>query len=189
MLLMMPITLVNQAVVRFGLNEIAHIEIHWRRPHTLRMGEEIRNLGADDLLCIAGAEAGLHHCRRIDIDLELRVPTCQNVALEVRRDIHHEGEFSAVHHRNDVPFGYQFRRLPQRRKESMGNAARKLRLVLIDDGDGGIVQLLRTTSGLQCHGQRKCINNQSQEHEIAQETAQFLDAQPIDICGFSHGRP
>ena len=150
------------------------------------MGEEIRDLGADDLLRIAGAKARLHHRRRIDIDLKLGLASSQNVALEVRRDIDHEGEFSGVHRRNDVPFGDQLRRLEQRRKERMGDPARKLRVVLIDDGDRGIVKLLRIASRLQGHGQRKCINHQSQEHEIAQETAQFLDAQPIDVCGFSH---
>ena len=35
----------------------------------------------------------------------------------------------------------------------MGNSARKLRLVLVDDRDRGVVQLLRIASGLQGHRQ------------------------------------
>ena len=44
---------------------------------------------------------------------------------------------------NDVALGDRLRRLKQRRQESMRDAARQLGVVLVDDGDRGVVQLLR----------------------------------------------
>ena len=91
MLLMTAITLVNQAVVRFGLKAMLHIEIYRRQRHPLGMGEEIGDLGGDDLLGIAGAEPGLHHRGRIDVDLQPGLLSGQHIAFEIRRDIDHEG--------------------------------------------------------------------------------------------------
>ena len=48
------------------------------------------------------------------------------------------------------------------------------------------MKLLRIAPRLQGYRQRKGIGHQPQQHEIAQETAQLLDAQPIDVCGLSH---
>ena len=81
MLLMIAITLVNQAVVRLGLNAMRTSRIHRRQRDTLRMGDEIRDLGGDDLLRITGAKAGLHHRGRVDIDLEHRLASRQNVLV------------------------------------------------------------------------------------------------------------
>jgi len=43
------------------------------------MGEEIRYLGGDDLLRIARAKTRLHHCGRVDVDLESRVASGKNI--------------------------------------------------------------------------------------------------------------
>ncbi len=152
------------------------------------MREEIPDLVGNDLLRIAGTKPRLHHRGRIDVDLKLGLASRQHIALEIRRNIDHEGEFSGVHRGNDVSLGDQLRRLVQRRKEGMGDAAGKLGVILIDDRNRGIVQFLRIAPRLQGDGQRKRIGHQGQKDEIMQEAAQLLDAEPIDVCKLAHRR-
>ena len=180
-LLMIPITLVNHAVVMFGLNADPHVEIDRRQRNAFRMGEEVGDLGRDDLLRIAGPEARLHHRGRIDVDLQPGPASAENVPLEVRRDVDDERVSSLVHQRNDVAFGDHLRRLEQRRQERMRDPARELGVVLVDDGDRGVVQFLRIAPRLHDHGQREGIDDQPQQHVVVQEAAQFLDAEPIDV--------
>ena len=166
----------------------SHIEIDRRQRHTLLVGEEIGDLGGDNLLRIAGSQPRLYHRRRIDVDLQRGLPSPQDIALEVGGNVDHEGKFPAVHRRNDIPFLYQLRPLKQWRKERMRDSTRKRRLILVDDRDRRIVQLLRIASGLQDHGEGKCIDHKSQKHEIVQKAAQFLDAKPVDIFDLPHRR-
>ena len=77
--------------------------------------------------------------------------------------------------------------LEHRRQERVGDAPRKLGMILVDDGDRGVVQLLREAVRPHGHGEGEGIDHQPQEHEIAQETAQLLDAEPIDVRRFAHG--
>ena len=107
------------------------------------MGEEVRYLGGDDLLRIAGPKTRLHHRSRIDVDLDRGSASAQNIPLEVWRDVDHEGVSSAVHQGNDVPLGDRLRRLEVRRQERMCDSARELGVVLVDHSDRGVMQLLR----------------------------------------------
>ena len=72
MLLMMPMTLVNQAVVDVGVEGHADDELDRRQRRAFRAREKIADLGRDDLLRVAGADAGLHHRGRVDVDLDRR---------------------------------------------------------------------------------------------------------------------
>ena len=126
------------------------------------MGEEVRDLGRDDLLRVAGPEPRLHHRGRVDVDLKPGLASAEDVALKVRRDVDDERVSSLVHQGNDVPFGDQLRRLKQRRQERMRDSARELGVVLVDDGDRGVVQLLRIAPRLHDHGEREGIDDQTQ---------------------------
>ena len=103
-------TLVNHAVVTFGLKAMRTARLTGGGWRALRPRQEVGDLGRDDLLRIAGAEARLHHRRRIDIDLHRGLAAAEHIALEIRRDIEHERVLPGVHQRNDVALGDRPRR-------------------------------------------------------------------------------
>src|ERR1019366_1043157 len=103
------------------------------------MGQEVRYLGGDHLLRIARSKTRLHHCGRIDVDLESWLVSSKNISLKIRRDVDHEGVFSLVHEGNDIPLGNQLRQLEKRRIERMGDPARELGIVLVDDSDRSVM--------------------------------------------------
>ena len=91
-LLMMPMTLVNQAVVTLGLKAMRTTRLTGGDGRRLRVRERKSAISVvDDLLGVAGAEAGLHHGRGVDVDLQRRAAAGQHVALEVGRDVDDEG--------------------------------------------------------------------------------------------------
>jgi hypothetical protein len=163
-----------------------NVEIDRRQLYSLRMGEKIRHLGGDDLLGIAGPEAGLHHRGRIDVDLDRRLAPRKHILFEVGRDIDDEGVFSLVHQGHDILLDDLLRRLEVRRQERMGYAAREFRIVLIDECDRGVMQFLGIAPRLHDDRQRKRIDHKSQKHEIVQETPQFLDSEPEYVFSLAH---
>src|SRR5271170_6380419 len=62
-------------------------------------------------------------------------------------------------------------------------------MVLVDNGNRCVVHFLRTTLRLRNDGEGECINNQSQQHEIAHKATQFLGAEPEDIAEGLHRAP
>ena len=84
----------------------------------------------------------MHHRRRVNVDLQRWLAPREHVALEIRRDVDDERVTSGIHQRNDVALGDRPRRLKQRRQEGVSDAARKLRVIFVDDRDGGVVKLL-----------------------------------------------
>jgi hypothetical protein len=126
-LLMMPMTLVNHAVVTFGLNMI------WTTRLTgaaFRPRKKVPDLRADDLLGVAGTDPCLYHRGGIDIELHRRLAPAKDVALEVGRNVYDKGEPAGIHQRHDVPLGDGRRRLEVGREERMGDPARQLRMIL-----------------------------------------------------------
>jgi hypothetical protein len=132
-LLMMPITLVNHAVVTFGLNAMRTSRLTGRQRHAFRMGQEIGDLGRDDLLRVARPEARLHHRGRIDVDLDNRGGARRDVALEIRRDVDHEGVGPLFISGTISRSAISLRRLKQRRQERMGDSARQFGMILVDE--------------------------------------------------------
>jgi len=138
--------------------------------------DKILDLGHDDLLRIAGAKAGLDHGGGIDVDLDGRFAAAENIALEVRRDVDDERVSAGVHERHNISLRDRLRRLEVGRQERVNDAPRQFGLVFIDKCDGGVVQFLRITLRLRDDGKRECVDYQSQQHEIADEAADFLGA-------------
>src|SRR5690349_21136158 len=60
-------------------------------------------------------------------------------------------------------------------------------MILIDDGDRGIVQLLRIALRLRHHCDREGIDDESEQNPIAEEAAQLLRSEPEDIRKLAHG--
>lgn len=100
-LFMIPITLVNQAVVRFGLKAI-DVEIDCRKWPDLGTRKKVANLGGDNLLGIAGTDARLHQGGGIHVELEPRPASRKQVSLKIGRNVYHEGELAGVHQTLDV---------------------------------------------------------------------------------------
>src|SRR5258708_20355621 len=105
------------------------------------MGKKVRYRGGDDLLRIPGPKTRLHHRSRINVELDRGLASTQNIPLEVRRHVDHEGVSSAVHQGNDVPLGDQLRRLEVWRQERMPGSARELGAILVDDSDPSAMPL------------------------------------------------
>jgi hypothetical protein len=164
-----------------GVEGDAHGEIDRLERRALRVGDEVGDFRRHDLLRIAGPEARLHHRGRVDIDLKRGLAAGQDVALEIWRDVDHERVSTGVHQWDDVALGDPLRRLKERRQEGMSDPSRELRMVFIDDGDRRVVKLLREASRLHDDRKRERIDDEAQKDVIAQETPQFLEAQPIDV--------
>ena len=90
--LMMPMTLVNQDVVMFGLKAMRTSRLTGVAAVPSARERKSASSPVDDLLDVAGADAGLHHRGGIDVDLDRGVASGQHVALEVGRDVQDEGE-------------------------------------------------------------------------------------------------
>src|SRR5258708_39665766 len=97
------------------------------------MGKKVRYRGGDDLLRIPGPKTRLHHRSRINVELDRGLASTQNIPLEVRRHVDHEGVSSAVHQGTDLPLGAQLRRLEEWRQQPMRAAAPEYAVVLEAD--------------------------------------------------------
>ena len=95
------------------------------------------------MLDVSGADSGMDHHGRIDIDLYRRLPPGQDVALEMQRDIQDKGISSIIHQAVDVAQRNGLRRFEIRREiEAFDNVARKRRIIFVDDRDRPIVKFL-----------------------------------------------
>ncbi len=147
----------------------------------LRPRQVIGDLGRDDLLCVTGSEAGLHHRRGVDVELHRGPASGEDIAGEIGWDVDDERILSGIHQRYDVRFGDRLRRLEIGRQEGMRDPPRQFRVVFVDDRDRRVVHFLRMALRLRDNGQRERINDQPQQHEIAHKAAQFLGTEPIDV--------
>ena len=111
----------------------------------------------------------------------------QHVALEIRGDIEREGVEPGIHPGIHLGRRDQCRRQEVGRIEGVDDARGERRPVLVDDGDGRLVQGLRHRRGGGVDREREGVDDQHQHHRIAQQAAQFLDAEMEDVGG-AHGQ-
>ena len=148
-LLMIPITLVNQADVRFGLKAMRTSRSTGAGGTASRAGQKVFDLLGDDLLGVAGADARLHHRGGVHVDLDRGLASPQQVALKVGRDVDGEGvarrcSSGGSMSRSAIGRGglkYGGRKAPR-------DPPGQRRLILVDDADRGVVQLLQIAPGL-----------------------------------------
>src|ERR1035437_6354207 len=59
-------------------------------------------------------------------------------------------------------------------------------MVLVGDGNRGIMQLLRIALCRGDHGERKRVDDEPDEHIVVQKAPQFLGAEPEDVGDAAH---
>ena len=148
--------------------------------------DEFVDFAGDDLLDVAVAGEGLAHERGIDIELDRRYAPGQHIALESRRDVQHEGVVAPVHAGVDLCQRDHDRCLETWRIKAGDDARGQGRTVLVDDGDGRIVQALRHGGGRHVDREGEGIGDQHQHDRITRQTPQLLHAQAEYILGPDH---
>ncbi|MCY1235322.1 hypothetical protein D9M72_479340 [compost metagenome] len=143
--------------------------------------KEARDLAGDDLLDVAVAGKGLAHARRIDIELDGRRATGQQIRLEIRRDIERERIQPLVHAAVHFRRRDHLRRHEIGRIESRRDPRRNRRAVLVDDGDCRTVQRFRHCGRARIDREREGIDDQDQQDRIAPEPPEFLDPEMVDM--------
>jgi hypothetical protein len=90
-------------------------------------------------------ESSLRSARRRQDHQQLQAgaAAAQGIALEIRRNVDHEGQFAGIHQVVHIAFADLDRPLEPRRQECVGDAAGQLGTMLIDNADGGVVDLSR----------------------------------------------
>jgi hypothetical protein len=180
-------TLPNQILLSSGLNCCPEHQLDRRlrafavAPHELV--HFFRNNGLD----VTAADEGLAHPRRIDVELYPGTASGEDVALEAGGNVERESVEAGIHPR--VHFGRcdRYRRQEIGRVEGVTDAAGQRGLVLVDDGDGRLVQGFR-------HGGRGGVNvdreregDQQHQDGVAQEAVQFLESEVEDVARRTHG--
>ncbi|CAK9134794.1 unnamed protein product, partial [Ilex paraguariensis] len=168
-------------LVQRGIEARAHHQVHGQGGGAPKAPHELADLGRDDLLHIAVAREGLAHARGVHVQLQLGRAARQHVALEVGRDVEHEGVGARVHARVHLRAVDHGRRRELRRIEGARDALRQRRAVLVHDGDGRVVQALGHGRGRRVDGDREHIGDEHQQHGVAPQAPQLLDAQPVDV--------
>ena len=177
---MMPITLVNQPVVTFGLNA-TNSEVHGRFRDRLGPLHEPVDLVLDDLGRITGANAGLNHGRGIDQKLDRWVPARPNIALEIGGDVENKGKAAEVHQPVDIALLDGDGRFEVGRQESAHDLPRQGGMVLVHHRNRSITKFLAVALRLAHDGKGKRIDDEAQEHVIVEEASKLLEAQPENI--------
>ncbi len=142
----------------------------------------------DDRLHITAARERLGHAGGVDIELDGRRFAGQQIALKLRRNVDRERVHARVHAlihlllRDQLGHGKIGRR--ERGHEPRGHR----RAVFIDDRDRRVVQGFRDRLGADIDRAGESIDDQRDQHRIAQQAAQLLDAELQDV-GQAHGSP
>ena len=105
----------------------------------------------------------------------------KQVRFELWGNFDHEHEAIGIHARPDFVRGNFLRRLEKGLEKGLLDAARDFRMVLVDDGDGG---MLDSELGAGCHGINgvsERVYNQYQHDWIGADAEQFLDAEGKNI--------
>jgi hypothetical protein len=139
------------------------------------------------VLDVAGTDAGLHHGRGIRIDLDLGGPAATKVELEPGRDGDDEHVTTAVHGGGGV-FGRDDPGVLEAGWVERGDQLLgELGLVLVDEGEAGVVDLGLDAPGLRDDRQSERVQDEGDEHRVARQAAQLLETEPEDVGGATHG--
>ena len=107
------------------------------------------------LLNVSGAGKSLRHARCIDIQLQFRRSSGNDIFLEIRRDDQNKGEFTPIHCRVDFGKRDFFGDGEHRRIKGIGQPLGQLRIVFIDDGDRRAGERIGSSLIGDIHTQRK----------------------------------
>ena len=146
--------------------------------------QERGNLPLDDLLDIPAPGERLRHARGVDVQLNCGRTPRQDILLEAVRYHDDERIRSVVHQRVDLRTGNLFCAQEHRREESIRDVMRKLGAVLVDHGNRSIGNGIRLRRRGGVNSESEHVKNQNQHQRIAEESAQFLDAELPDVFQF-----
>ncbi|VTR66315.1 hypothetical protein DESC_480025 [Desulfosarcina cetonica] len=150
--------------------------------------EEIGDFGVDDAADVTRADKGLGHARCIDVHQEVGSLAGQQVVFEPGRDIQDEGVVPRIHagiHRRpwDTDRGLEVGRV-----EGVDDPFRELGAILVQNGDGRLVQLQRGGRGNGVNAPGKGPDDEEEKHLVVPEAAQLLDAEEEDVGQFVHAQ-
>ena len=139
-----------------------------------------------DLVCDGGSQvacaiAGLSDGGGVDVDLDPRLPLGSDVGLEVGRDFDDEQELALVHLRVDLVRRDLNRGLECRAPQSLGDPARQVRSVLVDDADREIGRFGHGAGRDRVDRDAEGIDEEDQHHRVRPDASQLLDHQMEDI--------
>ncbi len=135
----------------------------------------------DDVLEVAGADAGL--CQRgcVDIDLHGRAPVGENVLFEFGRNFQDEDEAAGIHNGIDLVGRQLDRPLELRFEDCAGDPAREFGIVFVDDADRHILHLGLCAGRLRINREGERIDDHDQQDRVGAQAVQLLDAEPEHI--------
>jgi len=152
----------------------------------VRTGRKSHDLAEKDVLDVARAEPRLHECRGVDVELQCRLARFAHVRLETGRDLDDEHEPVLVHRRVDLARLDLLRLLEVWRIERGREAARQRRAVLVDYGDGRVVDGLAHADRLLVDGEGEGPDDDRHQEQIAEDGAQLLDPEPEYVLQPAH---
>ena len=160
-----------------GVEQAARHQLDGRRRGGAPALGEGADLLGDDALDVAGAGLGLALAGGVHVELDRRLAAGQHVALEVGRDVEHEGVAPGVHvavHLGEVELG---RRDELGRLQRGDDARRELGAVLVHHRHRGPVQALGLGVGVRVDRHREHEDDQEQHCHVAQQAVELLEAQ------------
>ena len=130
-----------------------------------------RDAIGEDILDVAGADARLLHRGGVHGHLHLGGPAAAEVGLEAGRNGDDEHITSAIHVAGGVAGRNEIGVLELRRIERGHQLLGELRLVLVDEGEAGVVHLGLDAAGLREDRQREGVEDEPDEHGVARQAA------------------
>src|SRR5664280_446198 len=147
--------------------------------------QESTYLTADDDLDVTAAGKSLAHAGGVYIELHYRIAARQHIALKTGRNSKGKSIKSGVHPGIRLGLGDQLRGHEMRRVEGVDNTCGERRLILIYNGYGRLMQRFRRSRSSGINRKCKRSDNEYNHHRVAQQTAQFLDAE-VENIGSAH---
>ncbi|CAM2150335.1 hypothetical protein PT2222_230056 [Paraburkholderia tropica] len=142
---------------------------------------ELRGFVVDHLLDVAAAGERLAHARGVDVELHFGCASGEHVALQIGRNVQHEGVIARVHAAVGLRGRDHHGRKKVRREERLDQSLRERRDVVVDHGDGRHVQRFGPRRGRRIDHRREREDDEDQQHRVAREAPELLHAEAVDV--------
>ena len=151
-----------------------------RRRCPISLDESV-HLAGQDGLDIAAAGECLAHPGGIDVELHRWAASGKHIALEIRRNGEGECVETPVHPCIHLRLRNDHRRKEMWWVEGVDDAHGKRRAILVDDGDGCLVQRFGHRRRRRVDRESEGVDDQNDHHRVTQQAAQFLDTEVQDL--------
>ncbi|MOA32296.1 hypothetical protein D3C78_1535020 [compost metagenome] len=130
---------------------------------------------------VAGAHERLAHGRGVDVELQRRFASCEQVGLEVGGHVNDKGVAATVHDLVQFGIGQGHRVLELRRLQDLGQLAREMALVFVHHCDAGVVDADHRAGGRHVDRHREGVAQKQQQDGVVAQAGQFLEPQTPDM--------